>query len=343
MPRIGLKMLAKMLHRVGTSLRAGIDARTVWEKEATFGSTTYRQHARRVYEGIASGDTLAESMSNCDGYFPPLTCTLVDVGENTGRLDDVLPGIAEHYENLLVLRRSFLIGIAWPVIEMVVGILVVGFAIWIVGALASSAGGAPVDILGLGLVGTSGALTFFGLVATVLAGTIVFVLALVRGALGPIPLQLAMRIPVIGNCLRNAALSRMAWTLSLTLDSGIDARRAMQMALRSTENVYYTSRMETIDSAIVAGREFHEALRETELFPGDFVNSLEMAELSGTHGESLERLAQDYRIRAQTAGKALTVAATVGIWLFFGLIIIFFIFRFFMFYVGMITDPFGNL
>jgi type II secretory pathway component PulF len=338
-----MKTLASMLRRVGVSLRAGIDARTVWEKESTYGSATYRQQAARVGEAVADGDSLAEAMDRCGDYFPPLTRTLVHVGEKTGRLDDVLEGVAEHYENLLALRRSFLLGIAWPAIELTLGILVVGLAIWIVGALTSSAGGGGVDILGFGLVGASGALTFFGLVVTVLAGTTVFVLALIRGALGPAPLQLAMRVPVIGNCLKNAALSRMAWTLSLALDSGIDAQRAMQLAVRSTENAYYTSRLDVIEEAITAGREFHEALRETELFPDDFVNSLEMAEMSGTHAESLERLAEDYRIRAQTSAKVLTYAATVAIWVLFALVILFFIVRFFLFYLGMITDPFGNV
>jgi type II secretory pathway component PulF len=175
------------------------------------------------------------------------------------------------------------------------------------------------------------------LVAIVLGGLSVFVLAVLRGALGPLPLQVAMRVPVIGNCLKTAALSRLAWTLSLTLDSGIDARRALQMALAATENAYYTSQMDAAEAAIMEGREFHEALRSTGLFPDEFLASLETAELSGTHGESLQRLADDYRDRAKTAAKALTVAATFGVWIAVAAILIALIFRMAMFYIGMLN------
>jgi type II secretory pathway component PulF len=278
-------------------------------------------------------------MQQCHGYFPPLTCTLVEIGERTGRLDEVLLGLAEHYEHLQDLRRTFLIGIAWPAIQFFAAICVVGLLIYVLGMIGSStSGGEPVDILGFGLVGTEGVLIYMALVIAVLGGLGVFVVAVFRGALGPLPLRVAMRIPVIGSCLKTAALSRLAWTLSLTLDSGIDARRAAQMALQATENAYYTSRMKVVNDAIAEGREFHESLRRTGLFPQEFLDSLESAELSGTHGESLQRLATEYRDRAKGAAKALTMAATFGVWIVVAAILIALIFRLAMFYIGMLYD-----
>jgi type II secretory pathway component PulF len=333
-----MKSLAQLLRRVGTSVRAGIDARSLWAREANHGSAAHRQCVGRISEAINTGDTLASALADCGDFFPPLVVTLIDVGERTGRLDDVLHGLAEHYEHLLALRKTFLIGIAWPALQLLAAIGVVGLLIWILGVIPSGAGGQATDILGFGLIGTSGMLTYFGLVGVVAAGTTVFVMALMRGALGPGPMQLAMRLPVIGNCLKTSALSRLAWTLSLSLDSGLDARRAMQLALRSTENAYYTSHLEDVDAAIVRGNEFHEALRATGIFPDDFVHALEVAEVSGTHGESLQRLAIDYRERTKSAARALTIAATTAVWIFVAGVLIFLIFRLALSYIGMIYD-----
>jgi type II secretory pathway component PulF len=152
-----------------------------------------------------------------------------------------------------------------------------------------------------------------------------------------------MQIPVIGGCLRTSALSRFAWTLSLTLESGLDARRAMELALRSTQNSYFTAEIEKVDASIAAGREFHESLRQTRLFPDEFLDALETAEVSGTQGESLARLAKDYRDRAQNASRLLTVAASVAVWITVAAFLVLMIFRLAMFYIGTLQNALNGI
>lgn len=326
MGRIGMGKLTQLLRRVGAALHAGLDPRSTWEKEARYGSAAHRSMMLRVSQAITDGGSMADGMAACGGYFPPLVCTLVEVGERAGRLDTILGGLAEHYEHLLALRRTFLIGIAWPAIQLFAAIGVVGLLIFVLGFVSSMTGG-DADLLGFGLVGTPGLLIYLALVSATFGGMAVVVMGLLRGAFGPAPLQIAMRIPVLGNCLKTAALSRLAWTLALTLESGMDARRSMELALRSTENVYYTSKLKMIEAALLQGQEFHTALRATGQFPDEFLQMLETAEVSGTHGESLQRLAGEYRQRAQTAAKALTVAASFAVWVLVAGVLITLIFR----------------
>jgi len=319
-------------------VQAGLDIRTIWQKEAERGSPIHRQQASTVSDRINVGDSVAEAMSACDGYFPQLTCDLVEVGEKTGRMDEVVMGLAAHYEHLLDLRRTFLMGILWPGIQMFAAVCVIGLLIWIMGILPTGPSGEPTDILGLGLVGTQGVIIYMFIVGAVAAGIAWLVLAFLRGWFGPKPLELAMQVPVIGGCMQTSALSRLAWTLSLALDSGMDARRSIKLAVRSTQNAYYTSQMNTVDSQIEQGKEFHTVLRSTGLFPDDFLSSLETAEISGTHGESLARLANDYRDRAKTAAKALTIAASFVVWGMVAVIIVLLIFRLAMFYIGTLNE-----
>ena len=326
MGRIGMGKLAQLLRRVYAALHAGLEPRSMWEKEAQYGSATHRSMMQRVSQAITDGGSMADGLAACGGYFPPLVCTLVEVGEKAGRLDDILGGLAEHYEHLLALRRTFLIGIAWPAIQLFAAIGIVGLLIFVLGIVGSMTGG-DVDLLGFGLVGTPGLLIYLALVSVTFGGIAVVVIGLLRGAFGPAPLRIAMRIPVLGNCLKTAALSRFAWTLALTLESGMDARRSMELALRSTENAYYTSKLEMVDAALLQGQEFHEALRATGQFPEEFLQLLETAEVSGTHGESLQRLASEYRQRAQTAAKALTMAASFAVWVLVAVVLITLIFR----------------
>ena len=165
---------------------------------------------------------------NADPFFPPLTCELVDVGEQTGNLESVLLRLGEHYQHLLRLRRAFLMGILWPAIQLVGAIVIIGLLILFFGVLGTSA-------TVFGLSGVSGLRTYLLCVFGCAAVLFVLIRGLLRGWFGPAPTAVLMRLPVIGSTLQTMALARLAWTLSLALNAGIDARRAIRMVLASTQ------------------------------------------------------------------------------------------------------------
>jgi type IV pilus assembly protein PilC len=74
--------------------------------------------------------------------------------------------------------------------------------------------------------------------------------------------------------------------------------------------------------------------------PSEFIQILEVGELSGADSESLERLALQYRDKAQLALKQLAVTAGFVIWFLIAAMIITVIFTVFMQYLSIIT---GNL
>jgi type II secretory pathway component PulF len=322
MAHISTRQASQMCQRLGTALHAGLDILATLRREAGYGSPAYRRNMAEVAERVSGGATLAEAIRESSPYYPQLTCELVDVGEQTGNLESVLLRLSEHYQHLLRLRRTFLFGILWPVVQLTVAILVIGLLILLLGVLGTSA-------TFFGLQGTRGVTIY----ATVVIGCIVALALLARGLLrgwfGPVPAKLLMRVPVLGTTLQTMALARLAWTLSLALNAGIDARRAIRMALQSTQSRYYTQHIAEVDAVIVRGGQFHEALRRTGAFSEEFLTALENAEITGTESESLTRLSEDYQQRAETATLALTVAASFVIWALVAALIIYVIFRLF--------------
>jgi type IV pilus assembly protein PilC len=330
MSRISTRNLIQLLQRLGTSLRAGIDIRRIWHQEAEHGSMHHRTQAARVAERLGEGDTLAEAMSACGGYFPMLTVDLVDVGERSGRLDVILAGLAEHYSHLLSLRRTFLVGIAWPALQLTAAIVIVGVLIWLMGVLSP-------DIAILGLRGPDGLMTYMLIIVMVAATGTILTMGVSQGRFGLAPIHLALRIPVLGNCLKTMALARLAWSLGLALDAGVDARMAMRLALRSTQNPLFASQADAVDRQLLDGSEFNEALQQTGVFPDEFLQALATAELSGTYGESLERLADEYRQRAQAASRTLTIIASFVVW---GLVAAMLLIVIFQIFTSVILQPY---
>jgi type IV pilus assembly protein PilC len=338
MPRISTKSLIRLSQRVGTAVRSGIDARRTWEMEERNATGSLQTAVTAIKNNVIGGGTVAEAMQAQDGYFPPMYVQMVAVGEQTGKLDEVLLRLAEHYEHQTSMQRIFWMGIAWPLLQLGAAVLVIGLIIWLTEMVRSMSGDDSADILGWGLSGTSGALIWFLLVGLIVGGIAILATALKRGLLGPQPVLLAMRIPVLGKCLESFALSRLTWSLGLALDSGMDARRAAELSIKAAQNPYYESSLPRVLAAIRANQEFHEAFRAGEVFPLDFVQQVEAAELAGATSEALHRLAKEYEDRARTAVKILTAIATAAVWLLFFGIMIYFIATLAMKYVGGIYD-----
>jgi type IV pilus assembly protein PilC len=325
---ISSRALIQLCHRTSSAVRSGIDARRLWETEERHATGALKQAVATIGQHVASGQSIAEGMHASGSFFPPLLIQMVALGEQTGKLDEVLHRLGKYYENLARMRRNFWLGIAWPLFELVVAVLVIALVIFITGLIGSSSGEAT-DVLGWGLVGTRGALIWLCLCALVAAGIALMVQAVRLGWFGPQMVLAAMRVPVLGKCLQSLALSRLTWALALGLDSGMDARRAVALAIRSTQNPYYETSLPRVAAGIAANQQFHESFAAAGVFPEEFIQQLEVAEMAGTTTESMLRLAQEYEDRARTSMHVLTGIATALVMLLIFAVIIFAIFSLF--------------
>lgn len=339
MAKISVKQAAQMTARLATGLNAGVGIVRLWEMETARGAAPQQAAARTVLGNIKNGENLAKAMGQANGFYPPMMLRLIDIGEQTGKLEAVFHRLADHYEHVLRVRQTFLQTVSWPVLQLVIAINVIGLLIWVIGAiLPYGADGKPIDILGFGLYGTSGALIYYGLVALVLGGLAVAVYGLMNGWFGSRPLLFAMKTPVIGKCLESIALSRLSWTFAVGHESGMDPRRTMAMALRSTNNPHYTRFVDSADVSLQHGNEFHEALGQTGVIPDEFLDMLAAAELAGSISESMNRMAKDYQQKAESAMRLLGGLLTGVVWFSVAALIIAMIFRLAMFYLGIIDE-----
>jgi type II secretory pathway component PulF len=110
--------------------------------------------------------------------------------------------------------------------------------------------------------------------------------------------------------------------MHLTLNTSLDLRRALPLCLRSTQNSYYIDQTDAIVSAAVSGHELCEAFAATRVFPGDFLDAMEVGERSGQLPESMARLADEYREQAKRMMHMIAVAGGFAVAMLVALIII---------------------
>ncbi len=326
-----LKELAMMCRRVGVSLKAGIDVRKIWMNESERGNAGPAAHADAVRNQVAVGGSLYEALESQGEYYPPLLRNLVKVGEKAGKLDVVFSQLAEHYENTVRLRKYFLTKLAWPMLELGGALFVIGLLIWILGWLGT-------DVLGWGLMGTSGLIKYIAiLIAVAVAGFCACQIVRRVAGLGPV-LHGCTLLPYVGGFFRTLGLSRFAWVLGLATDTDATLEESVTMALDATLNPFFKSHRNAIAEKIRNGSPVNEAIRPSGAFPVEFVDAMQVGEETGMLSETMLRMAEAYEDQVRSQSAILTTVAGFAVWAIVAVFIIIMIFRLAGFYAGVIQS-----
>jgi len=98
----------------------------------TLNNLYYRKHIQEMALELEKGISLARTMAKRPDLFPSLTIQLCEVGEQTGKLDDILTKISEFYEERVNNILANLSTIIEPVLLVLVGIAVGFIAVSII-------------------------------------------------------------------------------------------------------------------------------------------------------------------------------------------------------------------
>jgi type IV pilus assembly protein PilC len=335
--RLSLSDVIELCRSLRHYLGAGLSLVDAFRHQAKSGAARVRPVAGRIAAALERGDSLEDALRPEQAVFPPLFLSLARVGENTGMLAEVFGELEKYFLRQRKLWRQFLAQSAWPITEFVLAVFVLAGLILIMGLIADSHGGQPLDPLGLGLAGPSGAMIFLGVVVGFISGLAAVYWLLTRRLGGAAAVEtFLLRLPALGPCLRALALARFCMALRLTTETGMSIVQAMRLSLSATGNSAFTARAEPIETELRRGEELTPALARSGLFPDDFQHMLAIAEESGTLDRVLAHQAEHYQEESSRRLAALTILAGYAVYGFVALVIIVAIFRIFNWYIGLL-------
>ncbi len=340
--RISSRQLALLCRSIATPLHAGVEVIKTLSQAAKRSQGRLRTVLDDVVDQLKSGEDLATAFRNHGRYFPDLFCDMLDVAERTGNLPEVLRELAEHYENNVRLWRTFLSQITLPAIQLFAAVMIVAGLIYLMGwisAMVMAQGGTPVDLLGWGLQGSSGAATWLGGWAMSIAAVyIIYRFASVSLSGLRIVHRSLMSIPVVGNCMRRFAIARFSWAFYLTQGSGMPIAESLDASFRATSNGAFAAAAPQVIDDVNTGSTLTEALAATTLFPDEFIHIVDVGETSGTVPETLNRMAVQFEDDARRSLSALSMFAGWLIWAGVAAFVIYLIFKLAFFYLGIVND-----
>ena len=120
--------LSRFARTLGTLARSGVSLLPALKiVENTIGNRLLARQIAQVAEETRGGDSLAAPLRKM-GLFPKTAVQMVDVGEESGKLDEMLLRVAEIEERHMRARTKTLIALLAPALILVVGALV-GFMV----------------------------------------------------------------------------------------------------------------------------------------------------------------------------------------------------------------------
>jgi type IV pilus assembly protein PilC len=121
--------IARFSRTLGTLVQSGVPILDGLEITArTAGNRVVEDAVMKSRASIAGGETIAEPLKRSD-VFPPMVVQMINVGEQTGGLDDMLSKIADFYDEEVDSSVSALTSIIEPVMIVFLGAIVGGMVV----------------------------------------------------------------------------------------------------------------------------------------------------------------------------------------------------------------------
>ena len=287
------RQLATLLHS-GIPLAQGLNA--CIEQAESPGLQKVLRHLR---EQITQGTDLGNALETCPGYFNSLYINMVRAGQASGQLDDVLSRLAEYLSNQNRLRNKLINAMMYPAIMLTVSVLVVillmTFVVPQITTILKEQGG----VLPLPTVILIAISDFMKTYWEVLIKGPLIAFFFLQGALQQDAFRLRwdaakLKMPVIGDVLRKAAVSRFAITFSTLLRSGMPALEALRIVRRIVGNRALQEVIQGVHDSIVEGTDISTPIKKSGVFPPVVGYMIAVGEQTGELEALLERVATAY-------------------------------------------------
>ena len=297
-----------MLVRAGMPLLRGLEVLGRQERNLAFRAVLDQMAAH-----IRSGGTLSESLRQHPRIFEPLYVNMVRAGESGGALDVVLGRLAQFLEKSQQVRGRIKVAMTYPLIIVIVAsVIVLGLMTFVVPKFevifAGTLKGQALPALTQFVLGVSNLLQHRAITALVLTVALIGLMqVLVRTPAGARLLdRTKLRLPVIGELLRKAAIARFTRTFGTLLASGVPILQALATTGDTSGNVHLADAIRQVHDRVKAGDGVAGALRATDVFPDMVASMIEVGEETGALPDMLSRIADTYDEEVDRSVDALT-------------------------------------
>lgn len=284
---------------LGMLISSGIDMRTALKIICDERKKTKEKELfTSLYDALVGGQNLSEAMRSSDN-FSAHECYSVGIGEETGRLKEVLLDLTSFFTNKIKQRRQLVNTFTYPAIVIATALLVVIFMMnfivpMFVDIFTRFNGELP--LLTRWVMNASESFKenfWFGII---FLGGFVFLIYSARNKLWfrKYSSQIAIKIPVIGTMLIKAYLARFCQTMSLLMSARIPLLRAIRLMEKMISFYPFEQALLHFEDEILHGKTLYDGMGKFSFFDAKIRSLTKVGEEINQLDKIYENLSKQY-------------------------------------------------
>jgi type IV pilus assembly protein PilC len=279
-----------------------------------------------VRADVEGGSTYADALRKFPKVFDELYVNMVAAGEAGGILDTILSRLAKHIEKSMKLKKEIKAAMVYPSVIIGVAVVVISvLMVWVIPIFASmftDFGGVlplPTRIV-MAASSFMKSNIIFIVLAAVGAG---YGVKRYYGTLAGKKLidRNALKVPVVGDLIRKAAVAKFTRTLGTLISSGVPILDGLTIVAKTSGNKTVEEALITARQSISEGKTVSEPLGQSKVFPPMVVQMIAVGETTGALDAMLSKIADFYDDEVDSAVAALTSLLEPMLMVFLGITI----------------------
>ena len=261
---------------------------------------------------IEGGSALHEALGKYPVQFDELFVNLVKAGESAGVLDTVLDTIATYKENIENIKGKIKKAMFYPAAVLAVAVIVASILLIFVIPQFEQVFqnfGADLPAFTQMLVEMSRFMvSYWWMVLGIFIAVVVGIIFLYKRStkFAHFVGRMMLKIPIIGEILRQSAIARYARTLGVTFKAGVPLVEALDSVSNATGSVVYNDAVKRIREDVAVGHQLQLAMKQTGLFPNMVTQMVAIGEEAGALDAMLFKIAEFYETEVNNAVDALS-------------------------------------
>ena len=264
-----------------------------------------------IINGVRNGRALSDCLLEYPDVFSSLYVTMVNVGENSSNLREMLLNITFYQRKQEEFFSKVRMAMVYPVLMGIVGILTVYFILSFVlpkmmGLFESIKGGLPLPTRIV--LAVSSALTQYWYVSVVVVLMIVFAWRYFQDSSKGKMLKnrILFSLPFWGDLLQKSDLTRFCRTFHLLMKSGVSIVNAIKIAIPILNNEKLKQHLREGQEKLTAGSSLSDIFKETDTIPQMMSYMMSVGDESGDLNDVLLDIAEQYEQEVDEKIKIIT-------------------------------------
>lgn len=249
---------------------------------------------KAIIEDLNNGMSLSQAMENSKS-FPDYAVKMTNIGEKSGKLENVMRGLAEYYEARAEMRRTVRLAVLHPLMLLImmtaVIVVMIALVLPMFGEIFSQFDST------VGTVVQSAVDTSYrvGIVMLIVLLTVT-ALSIIVAVLSQLPMtkrklsDFVSVFPLTRKISKRFSLSKISDAISMMVTAGIEPEELLELVADLIDDKELSQKLYDCRKRVLDGEAFADVISTAGIFPAMYARSLKIAYSSGSFEDAWKKL-----------------------------------------------------